>query len=120
MSPILRAPRSPEVRGRLGSSHPSLLAALYLSVSFRLRNGITCACDYADHIRAAHEGTDTATPRRYWARDYLLNPAGASAPDGDPCTDVDELVRQLNLAANPRKRLLAFPKCRHPKPFTRR
>jgi len=84
------------------------------------KEALNQACNHADRIRADHEKSDTMLKARYWARDYIICPSGANAPDGNPCTDVDELVRQLNLAANPDFRRIGHHQCRHPEPFTRR
>ena len=68
------------------------------------------ACLNAKKLREHH-----ASDNRYWALDYLAS-TPANASDGDPCTDLDQLIAQLNLAAHMQRR---FPSISGGKPFVR-
>jgi len=69
---------------------------------------VQVACGRARQRREHHAATDPLEPPRYWARDYIVRFAGANQPDGNPCTDVDELIRQFNRAANPHFRFVQY------------
>lgn len=71
---------------------------------------VVAACLNAEKIRDHHASDD-----RYWAFDYLAR-ASAHTSDGDPCTDLDQLIGQLNSAAHMQNR---FPNISGGKPFAR-
>lgn len=83
--------------------------ALYPLDFYVLPERVTETCERARKMRQHHTNVDPMKPPRYWAKDYILRADGANQPDGNPCTDVDELVRQLNLAANPSRRFVPYP-----------
>jgi hypothetical protein len=97
----------------LSDVHEQMALPAYSKTSFPLevyveRECVRRACKYARSVREHHHGSDPINPARYWAKDFVSRPGGANAPDGNPSTDVDELVRQLNLSANPRFRFVPF------------
>ncbi len=104
---------------QLKRGYPRYDKAQYPLSLYLERENLVQACKRADWLRSWHKSSDSCRPPRFWTRDFAASPAGNRDPDGNPCTDVDELVRQLNLAANPRFRLLPFPLCNRPAPFTR-
>ena len=73
-----------------------------------VRERIAEACKRARKMRERHATTDSIGTPRYWTRDYIVRSAGPNQPDGNPCTDVDELVRQFNRAANPHFRVVQY------------
>jgi hypothetical protein len=66
------------------------------------------ACKYAHSIRRHHHEVDPLRPARYWAWEYVVRSGKGDSAEGNPSTDVDQLVRQLNLSANPRFRFIHF------------
>jgi len=74
------------------------------------------ACGFACKLRERHADASSKGDA-WWARDYLSDSKTYDS-DGNPSTDVDQLVGQLNLAARAQVRLLPYPKIRL-LPFTR-
>jgi hypothetical protein len=87
---------------------PAYEKATYPLAFYVTRQRVNDACDRARGMRKRHADTHPAEPPRFWTRDYIEHFVGANQPDGNPCTDVDELVRQFNLAANPRLRFVHY------------
>ena len=73
-----------------------------------VRNRVKAACERGRRMREHHTKADPLDPPRHWTKDYILRFAGANQPDGNPCTDMDELIRQFNRAANPRLRFVQY------------
>lgn len=88
---------------------PAYHKAAYPLDFYVVAERVAAACENARRMRERHSETDPLEPRRYWTKNYILRALKANEPDGNPCTDVDELVRQLNLAANPSRRFVPYP-----------
>ena len=69
---------------------------------------VDAACKRARKMRKHHVAADPTDPPRYWTREYVERFAGVNQPDGNPCTDMDELIRQFNRAANPGRRFVQY------------
>jgi len=89
---------------------PSYKKASYPLDFYLAKKKVGAACLNAEKLREHHASDD-----RYWALDYLAS-TPAHASDGDPCTDLDQLIAQLNLAAHRQNR---FPSISGGKPFVR-
>lgn len=73
-----------------------------------VKDRVAEACRRARRMRERHELIDPLVPPRYRTKDFVERLADGNQTAGNPCTDVDELVRQFNRAANPRLRFVQF------------
>jgi len=93
---------------QIAAGLPAYDKAAYPLDFYVVKERVDAACRYAQRMRERHAAVDSLDPPRYWTWEYIVRFAGANRPDGNPCTDVDELIRQFNLAANPRRRFVHF------------
>jgi hypothetical protein len=113
-APLLNGKGAVAALSKVQKKHalPSYEKASYPLNFYLAAEKVVEACLNAEKLREHHA---SASDERYWAFDYLAS-APAHASDGDPCTDLDQLIAQLNLAAHMQRR---FPNISGGRPFVR-